>query len=211
MAPDGLFFRAFARLHPRFRTPSLAIVLQAAWAIALALTGTYGELIDTVVFADWIFFGLTVASLLVFRRRVPLTFQPAGGFRAPLSPFLPILFAIVSAGVVASVVVSNPVRSAVGAALLLAGVPAYLYWRRRAPTPAEEAKGRGERVQRPRNDSSIRSMNAGAASTSTRLTVQPPNPAPVMRVPQHPGTPRASSTRASSTGVETSKSWRRLS
>ncbi|HJR52493.1 MAG TPA: amino acid permease [Gemmatimonadota bacterium] len=145
MAADGLFFRGVARLHPRFRTPSLAIVLQAAWAIALALTGTYAALVDTVVFADWIFFGLTVASVLVFRRRVPLASRPPGGFRAPLYPLLPILFAIVSAGVVASVVASNPVRSAVGAALLLAGVPAFLYWRRRAPMPAEEANGRGER------------------------------------------------------------------
>jgi APA family basic amino acid/polyamine antiporter len=145
MAADGLFFRGVARLHPRFRTPSLAIVLQAAWATALALTGTYAALVDTVVFADWIFFGLTVASVLVFRRRVPLASRPAGSFRAPLYPLLPILFAIVSAGVVASVVASNPVRSAVGAALLLAGVPAYLYWRSRAPTPAGEAKGRGDR------------------------------------------------------------------
>jgi APA family basic amino acid/polyamine antiporter len=145
MAADGLFFRGVARLHPRFRTPSLAIVLQAAWAIALALTGTYAALVDTVVFADWIFFGLTVASVLVFRRRLPLGSRPVGGFRMPLYPALPILFAVVSAGVVASVVASNPVRSAVGAALLLAGVPAYLYWKRRAPTPAGEANGRGDR------------------------------------------------------------------
>ena len=145
MAADGLFFRGVSRLHPRFRTPSLAIVLQAAWAIALALTGTYAALVDTVVFADWIFFGLTVGSVLVFRRREPLGARIAGGFRMPLYPALPILFALVSAGVVASVVASNPVRSAMGAALLLAGVPAYLYWKRRAPTPAEEANGRGER------------------------------------------------------------------
>ena len=145
MAADGLFFRGVARLHPRFRTPSLAIVLQAAWASALALTGTYAALVDTVVFADWIFFGLTVASVLVFRRRVPLRSRLAGGFRMPLYPMLPILFAVVSAGVVASVVASNPARSAVGAALLLAGVPAFLYWKRRAPIPAEEANGRGER------------------------------------------------------------------
>ena len=105
----------------------------------------YAALVDTVVFADWIFFGLAVASVLVFRRRAPLASRPAGSFRAPLYPVLPILFAIVSAGVVASVVASNPVRSAIGAALLLAGVPAYLYWRSRAPTPAGEAKGRGER------------------------------------------------------------------
>jgi APA family basic amino acid/polyamine antiporter len=145
MAADGLFFRGVARLHPRYRTPSLAIGLQAAWSIALALTGTYAALVDTVVFADWIFFGLTVGSVLVFRRRIPLATREPGGFRAPLYPALPILFALVSAGVVASVVISNPVRSAVGAALLFAGIPAFLYWRRRAPSPAEEENGRGER------------------------------------------------------------------
>jgi APA family basic amino acid/polyamine antiporter len=146
MAADGLFFRGVARLHPRFRTPSLAIGLQAAWSIALALTGTYAALVDTVVFADWIFFGLTVGSVLVFRRRFPLASRAPGGFRSPLHPVLPIVFAIVSAGVVASVVASNPVRSVVGAGLLLAGVPAFLYWRRRAPSPASEANGRGERA-----------------------------------------------------------------
>ena len=145
MAADGLFFGGVARLHPRFRTPSLAIGLQTAWSIVLALTGTYAALVDTVVFADWIFFGLTVGSVLVFRRRVPLVSREPGGFRAPLVPLLPILFVLVSAGVVASVVGSNPVRSAIGAGLLLAGVPAFLYWRSRAPSPAEEAKGRGER------------------------------------------------------------------
>ena len=110
MAADGLFFRGVARLHPRFRTPSLAIGLQTAWSIVLALTGTYAALVDTVVFADWIFFGLTVGSVLVFRRKVPLAAREPGGFRAPLVPLLPILFVLVSAGVVASVVGSNPVR-----------------------------------------------------------------------------------------------------
>ena len=145
MAADGLFFRGVARLHPRYRSPSVAIGLQAAWSIALALTGTYAALVDTVVFADWIFFGLTVGTVLVFRRRIPLAAREPGGFRAPLHPVLPVLFVLVSAGVVASVVLSNPVRSAVGAALLLAGIPAFLYWRSRAPSAGEEANGRGER------------------------------------------------------------------
>ena len=60
MAADGAFFPQVARLHPKYQTPSLAIVLQSTWAIALTLTGTYGQLLDYVVFADWIFFGLTV-------------------------------------------------------------------------------------------------------------------------------------------------------
>jgi APA family basic amino acid/polyamine antiporter len=66
VAADGAFPPALARLHPRFRTPVLAIALQSAWSILLLLTGNYGELLNTVVFADWIFFGLTVASLFAY-------------------------------------------------------------------------------------------------------------------------------------------------
>src|SRR5207344_605094 len=71
MATDGAFFPRVARLHPKYQTPSLAIALQSTWAIVLTLTGTYGTLLDYVVFADWIFFGLTVASIFVFRRTMP--------------------------------------------------------------------------------------------------------------------------------------------
>jgi APA family basic amino acid/polyamine antiporter len=136
MARDGIFFDAVAKLHPKFGTPALAIVLQATWAAVLALTGTYGQLIDTVVFADWIFFGATVAAIFVFRRRIPLSQRPAGTFRAPLYPLLPALFVAAAVLVVGSVLWSNPLRSLVGAALLAAGVPAYLYWSRRVRTPA---------------------------------------------------------------------------
>ena len=127
MAADRAFFPALGRLHPRYRTPAAAIVVQSAWAIALALTGTYGDLLDTVVFADWIFFGLTVAGLFVLRTDV------AGddGYRMPGYPWLPALFVVVAGAVVVSVVLAAPARSAVGATLLLAGVPVFYWFRRR--------------------------------------------------------------------------------
>jgi basic amino acid/polyamine antiporter, APA family len=128
MAKDGLFFRSVATLHPKFQTPTRAIVLQASWAIVLALTGTYGDLADTVVFADWIFFASTVAAVFVFRRRFPLETRPRGSFVAPGYPLVPFLFIATGAFVVASVIASNPVRSAIGALLLATGVPAYIYW-----------------------------------------------------------------------------------
>jgi APA family basic amino acid/polyamine antiporter len=127
MAADGLFPAAVARLHPRFQTPSLAIVVQSTWAIALVFSGTYGELLDSVVFADWIFFGLTVGSLFVFRRRLPPASRPAGSFMASGYPVAPGLFVLVAAGVVASVILGSPGRSAVGALVLAAGIPVY-YW-----------------------------------------------------------------------------------
>jgi APA family basic amino acid/polyamine antiporter len=128
MAADGAFFPGLARLHPRFQTPSLAIVLQSSWAIVLALTGEYGDLLDTVVFADWIFFGLTVAGLFVLRRRIG-----TGSFRTPLYPWLPAFFVAVAAIVVFSTVNAQPVRSAIGAGLLLLGVPVFYLFKRRNP------------------------------------------------------------------------------
>src|SRR5204862_751075 len=71
MAADGLFFPALARLHPTYRTPAVAIAVQTTWACILALSGSYGQLLNYVVFADWIFFGLTVSTIIVFRRTVP--------------------------------------------------------------------------------------------------------------------------------------------
>lgn len=133
MAADGVFFERVARLHPRFASPSTAISIQTGWAILLALTGTYAQLVDYVVFADWIFFGLAAASVFVFRRRHPLSERAEGTFAAPGYPLLPGLFVLVAVWIVASVVWSNPIRSGIGLALLATGVPAFLYWRRRAP------------------------------------------------------------------------------
>jgi len=127
MAADGYFAPSVARLHPRYQTPSVAIVLQTSWTIVLAVTGNYGDLLDSVVFADWIFFGLTVGSLFVFRRRLPLESRPRGTFSASGYPLAPALFVLVAAGVVLSVILSTPVRSGAGALLLAAGIPVY-YW-----------------------------------------------------------------------------------
>jgi APA family basic amino acid/polyamine antiporter len=140
MARDGIFFAPLARIHPRFGTPAVAIGVQALWAVLLVLTGTYGDLVDGVVFADWIFFGLTVASLFLFRRRPPADAEPRA-FRAPGYPLLPALFVAAAALVVGSVLRTNPGRSAIGVALLVAGVPVYLFYaRRRAASAALEPR-----------------------------------------------------------------------
>jgi APA family basic amino acid/polyamine antiporter len=128
MARDGLFFARFAELHPRFRTPVAAIVVQGAWAIALLLSGSYGQLLDWVTFADWIFFGITAASLVVYRRRD----RTATGYRAPLYPASVALFVAACLYVVAGAIVSNPPNALRGALMLALGWPAYLVWRRAA-------------------------------------------------------------------------------
>jgi APA family basic amino acid/polyamine antiporter len=138
MAADGSFLPALARLHPAHGTPALAIAIQTAWACALALTGEYGRLLNYVVFADWIFFGLTVGSLMVFRRTHPLPARDPGAFVMPGYPILPIAFVLVAAAVVLSVVRDDPASASRGALLLAAGVPVY-YWftRARSRRPAQ--------------------------------------------------------------------------
>jgi APA family basic amino acid/polyamine antiporter len=129
MAADGLFFARMARLHPTWQTPVEALLAQGAVALLLLLTGTYGQLLDYVVFADWIFFGATAASLFVLRAR-----DGARGVRSPVtSPLHPlgtIVFVAAALYVVVGSIQSNPGNAARGAGLLLLGVPVYLYWNR---------------------------------------------------------------------------------
>lgn len=135
MAQDGLFFSRLARLHPRYRTPAGAIVLQGGWAILLTLTGGYGELLDYVVFGDWIFFGATAATLFLYRSRE--RHQSETGqlrFRMPGYPITPLIFISAAGYVVLGSVLSNPANAVKGTALIGLGIPAYWYWRRKQPT-----------------------------------------------------------------------------
>lgn len=132
MAHDGLFFPSLARLHPRYRTPSGAIVFQGAWAIILTLTGRYGDLLDYVVFGDWIFFAAVASTVFVFRRRERGGLErSAPRFRMPGFPLLPIAFLVAATYVVVGSVASNPGNALRGTALILMGVPVFLFWRRR--------------------------------------------------------------------------------
>jgi basic amino acid/polyamine antiporter, APA family len=132
MAADGLFFPSLARLHPRYRTPTAAIVFQCAWAVILTLTGRYGDLLDYVVFGDWIFFGSTAATLFYFRARERRGLESASvRFRIPGFPVAPLIFILAALYVVAGSVVSNPGNALKGSALIALGVPVYLYWERR--------------------------------------------------------------------------------
>jgi APA family basic amino acid/polyamine antiporter len=150
MAADGVFFPRLAVLHPRYRTPALAIVVECAWAIGLTLTGTFGQLVDYVSFGDWIFFGLTVAGLYRLRARdahagrAGVSPATGAGFRVPGYPWTPAVFVLASILVVLSSVGANPRNAAIGTGLLLLGVPVYLWWRRpRAAVARSGAGGTG--------------------------------------------------------------------
>ncbi len=130
MAADGVFFRRLAVLHPVYQTPTAAIVALAVFAVALTLTGTFGQLVDYVTFGDWIFFGSCVAGLYVYRARDQVG-SPRSGFGVPGYPVTPALFVLAAGFVVLSAIISNPKNAAIGAGLIALGIPAFLYWRRR--------------------------------------------------------------------------------
>jgi APA family basic amino acid/polyamine antiporter len=132
MARDGLFFASLAMLHPRTRTPVRAIAVQGGWALVLLASGSYGALLDWVTFADWIFFGLTAATLLVYRRRdTPATIA---GYRAPMHRVAVGVFVLASAYVVLGAIASSPGNALRGALMLALGVPVFHWWsRRRTP------------------------------------------------------------------------------
>ena len=127
MAEDGLFFRGIAAVSPRTHAPVAAIVLQGVASCLIAVSGSYGQILSYVVSVDFIFFGLTGAALFVFRRRD----QTGGSFRAPGHPWTTLFFVLACAATVAGTIWNNPVNSAIGFGILLAGVPVCLFWLRR--------------------------------------------------------------------------------
>ena len=126
-----VFLSSVSRLHPRFRSPTRAIYLQTGLALVLLFWKDYAQLVDYVVFADWIFFGLAGASLFVFRRRFPLKDRPEGTFATPGYPVIPALFVGVAFLIVFSSFWRDPLGSTLGVLLLATGVPAFLFWNKR--------------------------------------------------------------------------------
>lgn len=126
MAEDGVFFRTVATVSARTRVPVVAIALQGLAAAIIALSGTFGQILNYVVSVDFIFFGLTGAALFVFRSRP----DQRPSFEAPGHPLTTGLFVAACGLVVVATVWNNPLNSLIGYAILAAGVPAFLYWRR---------------------------------------------------------------------------------
>lgn len=123
MARDGIFPRMFGKVSARFRVPVFAIVVQCVWSCALTLMGTFQQLFTYVVFTAWIFYGLTVAGVLVLRRRDP---SRVGSFRTPGYPWVPIVFVMAAAGIALSTILGDPLHAAYGMALVLIGMPLYV-------------------------------------------------------------------------------------
>lgn len=126
MARDGLFFRRVAKVTRRTHVPALAIVLQSVWTIVVALSGRYEQILNYVVSMDFLFFGLTGASLFVFRARQKSGDVP--GYRAPGHPFTTAAFVLISWLVVMNTIYKYPKNSLLGVSILLLGIPVYAFW-----------------------------------------------------------------------------------
>jgi APA family basic amino acid/polyamine antiporter len=128
MARDGLFFRSVGKLSGRSRAPVVAIVLQGIAAIVIACSGTYGEILNFAITVDFIFFGMTAASLFVLRSRQ--VGAATAVYRAPGHPFTTILFVSSCAGIVGSAIVAAPGNSAIALCIMLSALPVYYWWSR---------------------------------------------------------------------------------
>jgi APA family basic amino acid/polyamine antiporter len=128
MAADGLFFRSLRKTHPKYKTPAASLVIQAIWASLLTLSGTFDQLFTYVIFAGWIFYALGAAAIFLMRRKMP---NANRAYRVPLYPIVPLLFVAVATWFVINTLVQRQADSAVGGLLLIAGIPFYIFWKRR--------------------------------------------------------------------------------
>jgi APA family basic amino acid/polyamine antiporter len=126
MARDGLFFRMLADVHPRYGTPAVSVIAGTLWAMVLAVSGTFEQLLTYVVFVGWIFYALGAACVFVLRRAKPHAPRP---FRVPGYPWTPLLFVLAAVALVANTIATQPGRAAIGIGVVLLGVPVYFVWR----------------------------------------------------------------------------------
>jgi APA family basic amino acid/polyamine antiporter len=134
MAEDGLFFKSVGRLHPKTHVPILAIMLQGVVAIAITLWGKYDQILNYVVSVDFIFFGATALSIFVFRRRqkaaaASVAAGASGIANTPGHPVTTALFVAICWLVVINTVLRYPLNTLIGLGILLAGIPAFFFWR----------------------------------------------------------------------------------
>jgi APA family basic amino acid/polyamine antiporter len=138
MAREKLFFRKLQHVHPRYRTPGPSLVLQAAWTSILILSGTFDQLTDMLIFVSWIFYAAAALSVIVLRRKLPDRERPYKVWGYPVVPVLFIAFATVYVVFTLYSDIVNftsgrapLINSLLGLLLVAAGIPGYLYWKKR--------------------------------------------------------------------------------
>jgi len=134
MSRDGLFFRAVGKLHPKYKTPVAGLIVQALWACVLCVSGSYGQLLDYIVFAVLLFYVLTIVGLFVLRFRKPDEPRP---YKALGYPLLPALYIVMAVWICVVLLRYKPQYTWPGLIIVLLGIPVYLFWSRRGSVHAE--------------------------------------------------------------------------
>jgi len=129
MATDNLFFRSAGYVSPRTHVPTYALLLQGVWTAFLALSGTYGQLLDYIIFAALLFYVLTIISLFTLRARRPDMERP---YRAWGYPWVPAFYLLAASTIAVVLLIEKPVYTFAGLFIVLLGIPVYALWRRRA-------------------------------------------------------------------------------
>lgn len=127
MAQDGLFFKTVGHLHPTYNTPVKSLVVQGTWTSVLCISGTYGQLLDYIVFAVLVFYILTIGSIFVLRKKRPDAPRP---YRAIGYPILPALYIVMALYIDFVLLLYKPQYTWPGLFIVLLGIPVYLLWKR---------------------------------------------------------------------------------
>ena len=127
MAKDKLFFYQASQIHPRFKSPSNALIIQCVWASLLTFTGTFNQLITYIIFASWIFYGMSAGAVIILRNKKPDMERP---YKTPVYPWIPIIFILFAIFLTINTIIEAPRDAAIGAGIILAGLPMYYYWKK---------------------------------------------------------------------------------
>jgi basic amino acid/polyamine antiporter, APA family len=129
MDKDGLFFRSVAKLHPKYKTPAVSLMVQMVWTCILCISGSYGQLLDYIIFAVLVFYILTIVGLFVLRRTRPNAERP---YRAVGYPVLPAIYIVMALFIDVVLLLYKPQFTWPGLIVVLLGIPVYFAWSRSA-------------------------------------------------------------------------------
>jgi APA family basic amino acid/polyamine antiporter len=133
MAKDGLFFRSVARLHPKYKTPAVSLMVSMVWTCILCVSGSYSQLLDYIIFAVLVFYILTIIGLFVLRKTHPEAERP---YKAVGYPVLPAIYIVMALFIDVVLLRYKPQYTWPGLCIVLLGIPVYFLWRSRAKLSA---------------------------------------------------------------------------
>jgi APA family basic amino acid/polyamine antiporter len=129
MAKEGMFFKAASYIHPKYNTPSKAIIIQMVWSSLLVFSGSFDQLTDMLIFAAFIFYGATSLGVFILRKKMPDAHRPYKAWGYPVVPLIFILFCL---ALIVITLIGKPREALIGLALMSSGLPFYFYWNRKA-------------------------------------------------------------------------------